>query len=379
MAHFTCELVAEDSSCSQSVRYAGLFLGLDERDGKSAVEETRYTKNKKKQKRSCFYSAYMSVSTFEATQRVNTKRTVTSPLCPNVKFEDVEVDQCQGLYKDMLSGNGNDGFLHLGSNTCISRTNVICYGTDFYQEIIDICDQWPDEDEIILGRLHRQKWKIKCQQKGDKLSTKIDRVIQHIDCDTLQLKQPCSKKIIQKLKVNAAQVRKELRYKEQCTTQNEKAKMNVEKSLKKKGLKRTGIIQPSYCAPVVYQSHQFYPANKDLVLTHQNGNTHTKKDTNSFVSLQYREITPEDYDLLLLLDESLAPKTVSKSKLKNFKICTVDINSEGLGECCICMGSFIIGQARKILPKCGHSFHELCIDQWLISASNKCPLDGSEV
>jgi len=86
-----------------------------------------------------------------------------------------------------------------------------------------------------------------------------------------------------------------------------------------------------------------------------------------------RDLTPEDYDLLLRLDETVAKKTISKETLSKFKTRTVEEESDLV--CMICLDLFEIGQVMKTLP-CDHSFHIDCIDKWLSSNSNKCPLDG---
>lgn len=95
---------------------------------------------------------------------------------------------------------------------------------------------------------------------------------------------------------------------------------------------------------------------------------------NVLINLQHRELTPEDYDLLLRLDETVAPKTIDKSVLDNFKTDTVDGNSVG-DICPVCMDAYETGQNRKVLP-CNHVFHANCIDMWLENASRNCPIDG---
>ena len=95
--------------------------------------------------------------------------------------------------------------------------------------------------------------------------------------------------------------------------------------------------------------------------------------------LQHRDLTPEDYDLLLRLDEKIAPKTVSKSELASFDTQTLDAVSTLVGELCsICMEVYSESQCVKTLP-CHHTFHCTCIDTWLSSASLNCPLDGIAV
>ena len=95
------------------------------------------------------------------------------------------------------------------------------------------------------------------------------------------------------------------------------------------------------------------------------------------ISIQHREMTPEDYELLLRLDEGVAPKTVASDTVNAFKTDTVDECAAG-GECSVCMEGYELGQVRKFLP-CGHVFHTECIDLWLTNSSQNCPLDGLPV
>ncbi|XP_071096603.1 uncharacterized protein [Haliotis cracherodii] len=95
------------------------------------------------------------------------------------------------------------------------------------------------------------------------------------------------------------------------------------------------------------------------------------------ISLQHRELSPEDYETLLRLDESVAPKTVAEDILGSFKTDTV--GEESAGEiCAVCMDPYEMGQTRKFLP-CDHVFHDSCIDMWLKNSSMNCPLDGLPV
>ena len=98
------------------------------------------------------------------------------------------------------------------------------------------------------------------------------------------------------------------------------------------------------------------------------------------VDLQHRELTPEDYELLLLLENTVTAKTVDPKLIQSInEISAVDLE-QVLGELCsICMECFEIEGAVKMLPNCGHCFHSKCIDSWLANSSLKCPLDGLEV
>ena len=96
------------------------------------------------------------------------------------------------------------------------------------------------------------------------------------------------------------------------------------------------------------------------------------------IDLQHRDLTPEDYELLLLLDESVAPKTVSENLLQSLVVMTAEV-AETIGELCsICMELYHASHSVKKLP-CSHIFHELCIDMWLKNSSLNCPLDGLAV
>lgn len=94
----------------------------------------------------------------------------------------------------------------------------------------------------------------------------------------------------------------------------------------------------------------------------------------TLINLQHRELTPEDYDLLLRLDERVAPKTISKDILSSLKTDTV--TSDHVGDiCAVCMDPYEMGQSRKFLP-CQHVFHAKCIDMWLENSSQNCPIDN---
>lgn len=94
------------------------------------------------------------------------------------------------------------------------------------------------------------------------------------------------------------------------------------------------------------------------------------------ISIQHREITPEDYEYLSRLDEMIKRKTVNVTILSNLKSELITERSQITAEdvCGICLDSYEIGQTRKLLP-CMHKFHGDCIDQWLSSQSTDCPLD----
>lgn len=94
--------------------------------------------------------------------------------------------------------------------------------------------------------------------------------------------------------------------------------------------------------------------------------------------LSTRDITPEDYEMLLLLDEQIAPKTVDTKIVSKFPVheFSEDLRDKLQDICMICLEDYEIGVKVKTIPVCSHSFHEICLDKWLLESSQCCPLDG---
>lgn len=93
--------------------------------------------------------------------------------------------------------------------------------------------------------------------------------------------------------------------------------------------------------------------------------------------LLFREITPEDYDLLLRLDEKVVAKnTASASSVERLPNVRGDKIREL--ECAVCLVAFEADDVVSSLP-CGHSFHRACIARWLSECKRTCPLCGEEV
>lgn len=99
---------------------------------------------------------------------------------------------------------------------------------------------------------------------------------------------------------------------------------------------------------------------------------------NIMINLQHRDLLPEDYDLLLRLDDRVKPKTVDFAILTELKTERVICECEVLDVCAVCLDPYEVGQTKKYLP-CQHYFHELCIDNWLSNSSMNCPLDATPV
>ena len=78
--------------------------------------------------------------------------------------------------------------------------------------------------------------------------------------------------------------------------------------------------------------------------------------------------------MLLRLDEQIERKTIQTSMLDKF--ITIQTDETHLNDqCTICMDNYALGQAMKQLP-CQHVFHCDCIENYLKTFSNKCPLDN---
>lgn len=152
---------------------------------------------------------------------------------------------------------------------------------------------------------------------------------------------------------------------------NERRKENIEKKFEKLGLKRRQYTE------VRTENYGLHPNAKKYQLRKENAPKEMSDIVDFLMALQDREVTPEDYDFLLKLDELIPKKTVSEECLGRLKEDTVD-GSHVEDICGICMENYEIGQIRKILP-CQHMFHANCIEQWLSQSSTKCPLDGLEI
>mmetsp|Transcript_29438 Transcript_29438/g.67800 ORF Transcript_29438/g.67800 Transcript_29438/m.67800 type:complete len:297 (+) Transcript_29438:119-1009(+) len=99
---------------------------------------------------------------------------------------------------------------------------------------------------------------------------------------------------------------------------------------------------------------------------------------NVLEDLLFRDITPEDYDMLLQLDEELTPATASHSSLAALDDLEESDPEEHVGQqCVICQTSFDVESDEHIIVlHCGHPFHRDCIRKWLTERSEVCPLCG---
>ncbi|CAF3654407.1 unnamed protein product [Rotaria sp. Silwood1] len=95
---------------------------------------------------------------------------------------------------------------------------------------------------------------------------------------------------------------------------------------------------------------------------------------NFLLDMQNRDLSPNDYEMLLRLDERVQRKTVDVHILDKFP--TLDVSDIHLNDqCTICMETFTLKQKLKSLP-CTHIFHVHCIETYLKEFSTQCPLDN---
>jgi hypothetical protein len=109
------------------------------------------------------------------------------------------------------------------------------------------------------------------------------------------------------------------------------------------------------------------------------------------LQLQHREINPNDYNVLLELDNTIEKPALDKKKLRLFPVAVVqrcEDNSVVVVDdrriehtvvadaCLVCLGSFAPHESVRKLP-CGHVYHTECIDAWF-EQSTKCPTDQTE-
>lgn len=86
--------------------------------------------------------------------------------------------------------------------------------------------------------------------------------------------------------------------------------------------------------------------------------------------LQFRDITPQDYDLLCALDENVPSRTCMPAEfIENLPV------GECGKECGVCLMTIEEDEDPRVLPcTMKHQFHFECIKKWL-TEKNTCPLD----
>ena len=94
------------------------------------------------------------------------------------------------------------------------------------------------------------------------------------------------------------------------------------------------------------------------------------------VALQQRELTDADYALLVALD-STAALVLSAATLARL-LPARPASPATAAQCSVCNSRIAAGSSTRTLP-CRHLFHTACIDPWLTTQRNTCPIDGLAV
>jgi len=119
------------------------------------------------------------------------------------------------------------------------------------------------------------------------------------------------------------------------------------------------------------------PSQRHLVQSGQHMHILPEHIRNAIMALQFKEVlTSNDYELLLMLDATVPPKTLSRRQVNMYPIVVVgagDVRVEA--RCMICLGTYNTGDRLRRLT-CKHEFHVDCIDAWLLHSSERCPLDN---
>jgi len=94
--------------------------------------------------------------------------------------------------------------------------------------------------------------------------------------------------------------------------------------------------------------------------------------------LLYRDITPEDYEMLCRLDEMVPKKTAGAEAVGRLQPrAAIDRRHEICG---VCLMEF---EAADTVLAVGcpakHEFHQACISKWLTECNNTCPIDHAEL
>jgi len=100
-------------------------------------------------------------------------------------------------------------------------------------------------------------------------------------------------------------------------------------------------------------------------------------DHNQVMDLMYRDIKPEDYEMLSKLDESVPKKDIVQRTLVD-DLPRVLARDSGANECGVCLAQ-LRPTAQAVKLPCQHVFHPKCIEKWLTECKNACPLCSAPI
>lgn len=93
--------------------------------------------------------------------------------------------------------------------------------------------------------------------------------------------------------------------------------------------------------------------------------------------LEGRELTPEDHEILLMLDSALAKKPVLRENQASAVLADAPFAKHQ--RCSICLETISSRRSGARLKACGHVFHRKCVTQWLTTGKHTCPLCATVV
>lgn len=98
-------------------------------------------------------------------------------------------------------------------------------------------------------------------------------------------------------------------------------------------------------------------------------------DQKALYLMQYRAITPEDYELLsrLGLRSQHSTHTPDSSLHEASAMTRAVCETAELGRCIICLSDLDVGDELCSLRTCEHTFHATCLEVWLEGARG-CPI-----
>ncbi|CAM9171354.1 unnamed protein product [Pylaiella littoralis] len=111
------------------------------------------------------------------------------------------------------------------------------------------------------------------------------------------------------------------------------------------------------------------------------GGAEATHPSGSLAALQGRDLTSEDYQQLLTLDDrgggTAAKKGLSQSEVEMLPM-QIGNGSGPVDQCCICMEDMTSTEPIIRLPACLHTFHSKCIAKW-VKEKPCCPIDKTAV
>lgn len=91
----------------------------------------------------------------------------------------------------------------------------------------------------------------------------------------------------------------------------------------------------------------------------------------SHYQMQFRELRPEDFELLCKLDEGNAKRGTAALEVAKC-LPTIAARASGCTECSVCLAAFSPEEPVTELY-CKHAFHPECVTRWLTQCRASCP------